>query len=64
MPEDDSRVLAVDKEGIIELLDYNSKYYEQIGFWCNENGGEYMTNYNRHVTYWMPLPSLPPLTQT
>lgn len=57
LPTDDTSVLCVVGDNI-ELLLYNSKYFNLKGFWLVENGGEYEHEYN-NVTHWMPLPNHP-----
>jgi len=59
LPEDDSEVLIYDsKYNCVIAVVYNSKYFEQKGFWLNENGGEYEYEY-KNVTHWMSFPELP-----
>ena len=59
LPNDDDYVLVFDTEynSVSEVI-YNSKYFNQKGFWLNENGGEYEHEY-KNVTHWMPLPEPP-----
>jgi len=59
LPKDNSTVIVFDTEyeSVSEVL-YNSKYFNQKGFWLNENGGEYEHEYTE-VTHWMYLPEPP-----
>ena len=59
LPPDDSEVLIQSNKLIepwIYVLNYNSKRYNQKGFWLNEND-EYHTDYTAIVAYWQCKPN-------
>lgn len=51
--------LKIDGEKFSWELDYCCESFGQDGFWLNENGGEYESDYTEYVTHWMPLPDPP-----
>ena len=56
-PDNDSEVfVSLRNGGGVLDLDYSSQYFQQIGFWLNENGGEYQHDYNSKVSHWQYKP--------